>query len=183
MDTVLSDLRYALRTLRKSPTFAIVAVVTLALGIGANTVIFSLVDAVVIRALPYADPDRVAVVWEDNTPAGFSRNTPAPANYFDWRRMNRSFTDMAATRGSTTSLTGGSMGSYVTCGSSMEPVHMPEGCPEGTANACGQLDGCCGEGPPDWGSSGVGGGSSGAGGGSSGVGGAGGGGAADAGTD
>src|SRR6185503_4349537 len=106
MDTLLSDLSYALRTLRKSPTFAIVAVVTLALGIGANTVIFSLVDAVIIRALPYADPDRVVVVWEDNTPAGFSRNTPAPANYFDWRRMNRSFSDMAATRGSTTSLTG-----------------------------------------------------------------------------
>jgi putative ABC transport system permease protein len=106
MDTLLSDLRYALRTLRKSPTFAIVAVVTLALGIGANTVIFSLVDTVVIRALPYADSDRVVVVWEDNTPAGFSRNTPAPANYFDWRRMNRSFTDMAATRGATASLTG-----------------------------------------------------------------------------
>jgi putative ABC transport system permease protein len=106
MDTLLSDLRYALRTFRKSPVFAIVAVVTLALGIGANTVIFALVDAVVIRALPYADPDRVVVVWEDNTPAGFSRNTPAPANYFDWRRMNRSFTDMAATRGATASLTG-----------------------------------------------------------------------------
>jgi predicted permease len=106
MDILLSDLRYALRTFGKSPTFAIVAVVTLALGIGANTVIFSLVDAVIIRALPYADPDRVVVLWEDNTPAGFSRNTPAPANYFDWRRMNHSFMDMAATRGATASLTG-----------------------------------------------------------------------------
>ena len=106
MDTLLSDLRYALRTFRKSPVFGIVAVLTLALGIGANTVIFSLVDAVVIRALPYADPDRVVVVWEDNTPAGYPRNTPAPANYFDWRRMNRSFTEMAATRGATASLTG-----------------------------------------------------------------------------
>src|SRR6476646_6197620 len=106
MDAVFSDLRYALRTFRKSPTFAIVAIVTLALGIGANTVIFSLVDAVVIRALPYADPDRVVVVWEDNTRAGFPRNTPAPANYFDWRRMNRTFTDMAATRSMTASLTG-----------------------------------------------------------------------------
>ena len=106
MDNLLSDLRYALRTFRKSPVFGIVAVLTLALGIGANTVIFSLVDAVVIRALPYADPDRVVVVWEDNTPAGYPRNTPAPANYFDWRRMNRSFTEMAATRGATASLTG-----------------------------------------------------------------------------
>src|SRR5689334_18057520 len=106
MDILFSDLRYALRTFRKSPTFAIVAIVTLALGIGANTVIFSLVDAVVLRALPYADPDRVVVVWEDNTRAGFPRNTPAPANYFDWRRMNHSFTEMAATRGMTASLTG-----------------------------------------------------------------------------
>src|SRR5690242_17059459 len=106
MDILFSDLRYALRTFRKSPTFAIVSVMTLALGIGANTVIFSVVDAVIIRPLPYADPDRVVVVWEDNTRAGFSRNTPAPANYFDWRRMNHSFTDMAATRGATASLTG-----------------------------------------------------------------------------
>ena len=96
MDTLITDLRYSLRLFRKSPVFSIVAVLTLALGIGANTVIFSVVDAVVIRSLPYDDPDRVVVIWEDNSRAGFAKNTPAPANFFDWRRMNRSFADMAA---------------------------------------------------------------------------------------
>jgi len=106
MDTLVADLRYGLRLFRKSPVFSLVAIGTLALGIGANTVIFSVVDAVVIRALPYDDPDRVIVIWEDNSRAGFAKNTPAPANFFDWRRMNRSFADMAATRGATASVTG-----------------------------------------------------------------------------
>src|SRR5262245_35339333 len=106
MDALLADLRYGLRLFRKSPVFSLVAVGTLALGIGANTVIFSIVDAVLIRALPYDDPDRVVVIWEENSRAGFARNTPAPANYLDWRRLNRSFVDMAATRGATASVTG-----------------------------------------------------------------------------
>ena len=63
-------------------------------------------DAVVIRALPYDDPDRVVVIWEDATRVGFAKNTPAPANFIDWRRLNRSFADMAATRGANASLTG-----------------------------------------------------------------------------
>jgi len=106
MDALLADVRYALRLFRKSPLFTFVAVSTLALGIGANTAIFSIVDAVVIRALPYADPDRVIVLWEDNTRAGFAKNTPAPANFNDWRRMNRTFVDMASTRGASATLTG-----------------------------------------------------------------------------
>ena len=106
MATVLGDVRYGLRLFRKSPVFSLVAVATLALGIGANTVIFSVVDAVVIRALPYDDPDRVIVIWEDVSRSGFARNTPAPANYIDWRRLNRSFVDMAATRGASASVTG-----------------------------------------------------------------------------
>src|SRR5919109_114393 len=65
MDALIADLRYGLRLFRKSPVFSLVAAGTLALGIGANTVIFSKVDAVVIRALPYDDPDRVIVIWED----------------------------------------------------------------------------------------------------------------------
>src|ERR1051325_3037113 len=101
-----ADLRYALRLFRKSPLFTLVAVATLALGIGANTVIFSLVDAIIIRALPYADPDRVVMVWEDATFAGFPKNTPSPGNFNEWRRLNRSFTEMAATRGNSASLTG-----------------------------------------------------------------------------
>ena len=86
--------------------FSLVAVGTLALGIGANAVIFSVVDAVIIRALPYPDPDRLVVIWEDATFAGIPKNTPAPGNFNEWRRMNRSFEDMAATRGATTTLTG-----------------------------------------------------------------------------
>src|SRR5580765_2450994 len=99
MDSFLADLRYSLRLLRKAPGFAATAVATLALGIGANTAIFSAVDAVLIRPLPYADPNRVVLVWEDNSVAGFPRNTPAPGNYVDWKRMQRSFSDIAATRG------------------------------------------------------------------------------------
>ena len=79
MDTLCADLRYSLRLLRKSPGFTAIAVATLALGIGANTAIFSAVDALLIRALPYADADRVVMIWEDASEAGFPRNTPAPA--------------------------------------------------------------------------------------------------------
>jgi putative ABC transport system permease protein len=95
---LLADLRYALRLLRKTPVFTIAAIGTLALGIGANTTIFSLVQTVLLHPLPYVDPDRVVMVWEDATAAGFPRNTPAPGNFNDWRRRNRSFTDIAATR-------------------------------------------------------------------------------------
>src|SRR2546423_1318197 len=99
MDALLADLRYAFRLFRKSPGFSVIAILTLALGIGANTAIFSTVDAVLIRPLPYADPDPLVMVWEDASRAGFPRNTPAPANYFDWTRLNRSFSGMAATGG------------------------------------------------------------------------------------
>jgi putative ABC transport system permease protein len=105
MDFV-TDLRYALRLLRKTPVFTIAAIGTLALGIGANTTIFSLVQTVLLHPLPYQDPDQVVMVWEDATFAGFPRNTPAPGNFNDWRANNRSFTDMAATRFAGASLTG-----------------------------------------------------------------------------
>jgi putative ABC transport system permease protein len=103
---VLGDLRYALRVLRKTPVFPIAALGTLALGIGANTAIFSLVQTMLLRPLPYQNPDQVVMVWEDRTAAGFPRNTPAPANYRDWQAMNRSFTDMAATAFAFANLTG-----------------------------------------------------------------------------
>jgi predicted permease len=94
---LLADLRYAIRLLRKTPVFTMAAVGTLALGIGANTTIFSLVQSVLLQPLPYEAPDRIVMVWEDARAAGFPRNTPAPANFFDWRATNRSFQDMAAT--------------------------------------------------------------------------------------
>ncbi len=106
MDSFAADLRYAVRLLRKSPAFALVAIATLALGIGATTAIFSTVDAVLIRRLPFAEPGRLVMVWEEASFVGVPRNTPAPGNYYDWIRRSRSFSAMAATRGSSSSLTG-----------------------------------------------------------------------------
>jgi len=106
MQTLFADLRYGFRLLLKSPGFTAIAVLALALGIGANTAIFSLVDRVLIRPLPYADADRLVMVWEDASFASFPRNTPAPANYMDWRSQNQVFTDLAASRGRSGSLTG-----------------------------------------------------------------------------
>ncbi len=106
MQTLFADLRYGFRLLLKSPGFTTIAVLALALGIGANTAIFSLVDRVLIRPLPYADADRLVMVWEDASFVSFPRNTPAPANFVDWRSQNQVFTDMAASRGRSASLTG-----------------------------------------------------------------------------
>jgi putative ABC transport system permease protein len=106
MPTLVSDLRYAVRLLRQAPGFTLVALCALGLGIGANTAIFSILSAVILRPLPYGDPDRVVMVFEDARSIGFARNTPAPANFFDWRDQNRVFTDMAATRGRNRALTG-----------------------------------------------------------------------------
>src|SRR5262245_24274765 len=105
MDSLVSDVRYGLRLLRKSPGFAFVTILTLALGIGANTAIYSVVDAVLVRPLPYSDPDRLVMVWEDASDISFPRNTPAPGNYASWKELNRVFTDVAATRGASAILT------------------------------------------------------------------------------
>jgi putative ABC transport system permease protein len=96
METFWQDLRFGFRQLLGKPGFAAIATLSLALGIGANTAIFSLVDAVLLRPLPFHDPDRLVMVWEDAAKIGFPRNTPAPANYADWKAQNRVFEDMAA---------------------------------------------------------------------------------------
>jgi predicted permease len=106
METLLKDIRYGVRGLWKRPGFTAVAVLTLALGIGANTAIFSVVNAVLLRPLQFRDPERLVMIWEDATFAGFPRNTPAPANYIDWKNQSQSFEDMAATAESTFNLTG-----------------------------------------------------------------------------
>jgi hypothetical protein len=107
MRSLLEDLRYGLRMMRRSPGPTLFAVAALALGIGANTAIFSLVDTLLLRPLPYREPDRLVQVWEDARHVGFPRNTPAPANYHDWRADNHVFEDMAASRGASPTLTGG----------------------------------------------------------------------------
>jgi len=106
MDRILKDFRYGFRSLLKRPAFTGIAVVTLALGIGANTAIFSVVNAVLLRGLPFADPDSLVMIWEDASYAGFPRNTPAPANYADWKNQSQSFTDMAALDTRSYNLTG-----------------------------------------------------------------------------
>src|SRR5262245_3643290 len=102
----MQDMRLALRLLRRNPGFTTVAVLALALGIGANTAIFSVVDAVLLKQLPYEEPERIALVWEDATHQGFPLNNAAPANWIDWRKQNTVFSDIAAMRWSAVNLIG-----------------------------------------------------------------------------
>ena len=106
MESFLNDLRYGIRGLLKRPGFTAISVITLALGIGANTAIFSVVNAVLLKPLQLRDPERLVMVWEDAAFAGFPRNTPAPANYVDWKTQNHSFEDMAASATASFNLTG-----------------------------------------------------------------------------
>ena len=100
MSALIQDLHYALRQLRKSPGFTAVAVITLALGIGANTAIFSVVNAVLLRPLPYKDDGRLVVILNKG------RNPVAPANFIDWRSQSQSFSQMGAAEYWTPNLTG-----------------------------------------------------------------------------
>jgi putative ABC transport system permease protein len=95
MDTFRQDLRYALRQLARAPGFTAVAVLTLALGIGANTAIFSAIDAIVFRPLPFGDAERIVTVWQQNRASG-DRDLAAPANFLDWRERSTSFEALAA---------------------------------------------------------------------------------------
>ncbi len=106
MRTLLQDVRYGVRMLLKSPGFTIIAVVALALGIGANTAIFSLVSAVLVRPLNYHEPDRLMMVWETDSPGSLAGDTIAPANYADWKAQNQVFADMAAIEWRNFNLTG-----------------------------------------------------------------------------
>lgn len=106
MQNFIQDIRYALRGLRKRPGFTAVALITLALGIGANAAIFSVVNAVLLKPLQFRDPERLVILWEDVSFAGFPRNTPAPANYIDWKNQTQSFEDVAASAESSFNLTG-----------------------------------------------------------------------------
>jgi putative ABC transport system permease protein len=94
IEGVRRDLTYAARMLRKNPGFAAAAVVTLALGIGANTAMFSVCNAVLLKSLPYAEPDRIVMLWE-RTREG-TLMAVAPANFVDWRSGSRSFSEVAA---------------------------------------------------------------------------------------
>ncbi len=106
MENLLQDLRYAFRMLAKNPGFAAVAVLTLALGIGANTAIFSVVNAVLLRPLPYKNPERLVMVWEHDSARGWHQSSVAPANFIDWRDQNQVFEEMGAVFEMSSNLTG-----------------------------------------------------------------------------
>jgi putative ABC transport system permease protein len=96
METLWQDLRYGMRVLRKNPGFTTVAVMTLALGIGANTAIFSIVNTVILRPLPYKEPDRIMYLQGSNTQRELTQNPVSPPDFLDWRAQSRSFSEMAA---------------------------------------------------------------------------------------
>src|SRR5262245_11274682 len=125
MDTLISDLRHAFRRLRHSPGFTLGAVLTLGLGIGATTSLFTVVNAVLLRPLPYADADRLAFAWAKT---GDSTSAASYPEYLDWKGRARSFSDMACWRGQSVNLTGGAepervVGSFV-CASFFPLVGM-----------------------------------------------------------
>jgi len=95
LDVAARDFRYALRMLQRSPGFTAVAVLTLILGIGANTAIFSVINSVLLRPLPYHDPGSLVMVWETNSQHPKPHNTVSPPNFLDWQTRNTVFSDMA----------------------------------------------------------------------------------------
>lgn len=107
MDTLSKDVRYGVRSLLKRPGFTVVAMITLALGIGANTAIFSTVNALLLKPLPFPDQDSVVALWEKNPSRGVERNECSIANYLDWKAQSQSFENLGLYSWWSTNLTGG----------------------------------------------------------------------------
>jgi putative ABC transport system permease protein len=109
LETFMMDLRYGMRSLLKKPGFTITAVIALALGIGANTAIFSVINGVLLRSLSYANPERIVMLWERSVQEGSTRlqNVVSPANFLDWQKQSTSFEYMAAVADQRVNLTGG----------------------------------------------------------------------------
>jgi putative ABC transport system permease protein len=98
LEQLARDIRYGLRQIRRNPGFSAIAIATLALGIGVNTAMFSAVDAVLIRPLPYVDAGRLVMIWDEMSHIGFPKHYSTPAEWNEWRRNNTVFTDIAATQ-------------------------------------------------------------------------------------
>ena len=107
MDTLLRDLRYGFRVFAKNPDFSSIAIITLALGIGANTAIFSVVNAALLRPLPYQDPDRLVYVWSAEKARGINQSTVSIPDLRDWRQQNRVFDGMVGWWSGRYNLSGG----------------------------------------------------------------------------
>ena len=106
MTNLLSDIRYAARMLLKQPAFTAIAVAALALGIGANTAIFSVVNAVLLKPLPYAEPGQLVMVWMDYRVGGNKEDIHSWPNYVDYRDGNTTFASMAGYTNASLNLTG-----------------------------------------------------------------------------
>src|SRR5262245_4481604 len=96
MQTLWQDLRYGARMLSKKPSFTLIAIITLALGIGANTALFSVVNAVLLRPLPYQDPARLVMLYERQPARGLERNAVGGHEYPEWKNQSQAFEQMAA---------------------------------------------------------------------------------------
>jgi hypothetical protein len=94
-NAVLQDVQFSLRSLRKNPGYTVAAVCTLALGVGANCAIFSLIRGVLLRPLPYRNADRVVVLWERNPAQAFEQELVRPGDFADWRNSSQSFEELA----------------------------------------------------------------------------------------
>ena len=106
METMLQDLRYTIRMLLKRPAFTAIVVLALAIGIGANTAIFSVINAILLRPLPYKDFDRISMIWMDNPKLGVKEDWHSYPNYVDYKEQNSVYEDMAAFNNRSFNLTG-----------------------------------------------------------------------------
>jgi putative ABC transport system permease protein len=107
LESFMMDVRYGMRSLLKKPGFTLTAVIALALGIGANTAIFSVINGVLLRSLAYANPEKIVMLWERSANSTNARNVVSPANFLDWRKQSTSFEHMAAAMDQRVNLTGG----------------------------------------------------------------------------
>ncbi len=106
MQELIAEFRQSFRSLLKTPSFSIFVTVALALGIGANTAIFSLVDSLLLEPLQFRESSRLVEIWENASFLGFPENTPSPGNFSEWKKRNHVFADMAALTGDIFALTG-----------------------------------------------------------------------------
>src|SRR6516162_714973 len=106
MHPLIQDLRYAFRMMRKSPGSTLAIIVSLAIGIGANSAVFSVVDALLLRPLPYPQPERLAAVWLRSPALGIFRDWPSPGQFVDIQNENHSFEQIALAQSRSFTLTG-----------------------------------------------------------------------------